>query len=98
MAVNQKFSNKVVTLNWHFLKENNKDKQRVSFQKNKDEISKDIYIISKVVNDIKKNVAKGTDELNFPAKVSFLCNWCYLWKHCYAKKEYNEKNSAINVK
>ena len=97
IAIKQKFPNKEISLNWHFLKERDKNKHQVSILKSRDEIEKDIKKITKTVNEIIKNKTAKSDKLNFTAKTSFLCNWCYLWEHCYAKKEYNEKNYSINV-
>ena len=43
------------------------------------------------------NINLAIKNNNFPPNESFLCNWCYLWKNCKAKKVYNETNPSVNA-
>ena len=89
-----KYPNKKLVANWHFLKEKSKHNQHVRMILDDDEL------------ELKKQeILKYSDALNlaiknndFHANESFLCNWCYLWNHCDAKKIYHKKNPSINAK
>ena len=81
-------SYKEITLNWHYLNEKNKDKQCIQIIKNVEEIDdhkKDLLNqVNQIVNAKKRNL--------FPAKESFLCNWCYFWDECQGMPEQHYKN------
>ena len=87
-------SNKKITLNWHYLKEKTKDKQHIQIIKTDSELDEHK---KELLNQVKKIIDAKNKNL-FPAKTSFLCNWCYLWEECEAKKQYNERNPSIRAK
>ena len=87
-------SHKKITLNWHYLKEKNKAKQHIQITKTNAEITEHKKELLNQVNQIIDAKKKNS----FPAKTSFLCNWCYLWEECEAKKQYNETNPSIRAK
>ena len=97
IALEQKYPKQKIYLNWHFLKEKDKEKYHIRISKDKNEINKIKLKITNTINEIKKNKATQDNQLQFSAKTSFLCNWCYLWEYCDAKTEYNEKNNSLNV-
>jgi putative RecB family exonuclease len=98
LALEEKYPDEEIYLNWHYLKEKNIIKQHIRFKKNINEINAVISRISEAIESIIRSKNKLSDKNNFPAKVSFLCNWCYLWENCNKKQEYNEKNPAQNVR
>jgi len=97
IAMQEKYPDKNFLLNWHFLKEKTKNKQHIKIKKTSNEILTTINKISKTIKEIVENKNNQSNKISFSAKTSFLCNWCYLWEHCYAKKQYNEKNQALNI-
>ena len=73
---------KSIILNWHFLKESNKDKQHIQIKPDINNINNIKEKIIKYTSDIEKSIIKN----KFPAKPNFLCHWCYFWDICDAKK------------
>ena len=97
LALIDKYPNREIYLNWHFLKEKNIEKQHIRLKKDATEINSIINKISDIVENIIKSKNSKLDEDTFPAKASFLCNWCYLWENCSKKKEYNEENPSLKI-
>ena len=94
LAVKQKYPDRKIAANWHFLKEKNKNSQHVRIILDDDELESKKQEILKYSNAL--NLAIKNND--FHANESFLCNWCYLWDYCEAKKIYHEKNPSINAK
>jgi len=87
-----KYPNKKITLNWHYLKKR-KD-QTISIIYDKDSIEK----LKLELEDKIKEIELSTKKNNFDPKESFLCNWCYYWKECNAKNQYNLSNPSLRMK
>jgi hypothetical protein len=93
LAVKSIYPNKKIALNWHFLKKKNREKQHIRIildQKNL------IRIKAEILNHA-NSIALAKEKNNFIPNEGFLCNWCYLWKNCKAKKVYNEANPSVNA-
>jgi len=93
LAIKNRYPNKKIALNWHFLKKKNKEKQHIRIILNKEELLQ----IKKEILHYADDITLAKEKNNFPPKEGFLCNWCYLWKHCKAKKIYHEINPSINA-
>jgi putative RecB family exonuclease len=81
-------SNKEITLNWHYLKEKDPAKQHIKIIKTDVELAEHkedlLNQINQIIDARKTNL--------FPAKESFLCNWCYFWDECEGMPEQYYKN------
>ena len=88
-------SHEKITLNWHYLKERTKDKQHIQIIKTDAELNEHK---KELLNQVKRiNDAKGTGL--FPAKESFLCQWCYFWDECEGMPEqYYRNKPSIRAK
>ena len=86
--------NKKINLNWHYLKESIKNKQHIKIVKNNHDLIKHERDLLEKINQI---IDARKNEY-FPPNSNFLCNWCYFWEECEAKKQYNETNPSILAK
>ena len=93
LAIKDKYPNKKIALNWHFLKKRNKEEQHIRIIFDED----DILLIKEKILSHANNIKSARKENNFPPNETFLCNWCYLWNNCDAKKIYNKVNPSINA-
>ena len=93
LAIKNRYPNKKIALNWHFLKKKNKETQHIRIILNQE----DILEIKKEILYHADNIKLAKEKNNFPPNESFLCNWCYLWENCKAKKIYNESNPSVNA-
>ena len=93
-AIKDKYPDKKVALNWHFLKNKEKHKQHIRIILGKQDILQTKNRMLSHIKDIELKIKNN----NFQPNESFLCNWCYLWKNCEAKSKYNEINPSINAK
>ena len=59
-------------------------------------INPDLAIKEKILSHA-NSIDLAKEKNNFPANETFLCNWCYLWSDCKAKKIYNKINPSINA-
>ena len=86
--------NKKINLNWHYLKESSKNKQHIKIIKNEDDlISHERNLLEKI-----NQIIDARKKEYFPSNSNFLCNWCYFWEECEAKKQFNEINPSILAK
>ena len=86
--------NKKIILNWHYLKESSKNKQHIKIFKNED----DLICHERNLLDKIDRIIDARKKEYFPPNSNFLCNWCYFWEECEAKKQYNEINPSILAK
>ena len=96
MAIEQNYKNvKEISLKWHFLRQGTE----VIITHNQDGLKK----IKKKINGIIEKIIDSLDDMdNFDPKETIksgftnyeLCNWCYLWEECSAKKISNPARSA----
>ena len=93
LAIKDEYPDKKISLNWHFLKKKNKQEQHIRIIFNE----KDILLIKEKILSHADNIILAKEKNDFPAKESFLCNWCYLWNDCKAKQMYNKINPSINA-
>ena len=93
LAVKEKYPNKKIALNWHFLKKKNKEEQHIRIVFNQE----DILSIKEEILSHADNISFAVKNNKFPPNESFLCNWCYFWSDCKAKKIYNKTNPSISA-
>ena len=91
LAIEEKYKNKEIYLNWLYVNNKNIQHEIVLNNSSKDKLKNKLLSLLKQID---KSIASN----QFPWKESLLCNWCYYWSHCKGKKELNKKNSAINLK
>ena len=102
LAVEQNYSNKNISLNWHFLNSGLQKSQSkiISIWNDKlDDKEKKIdhwrsQLISKV--DEKLDVL-NKEEIFSPLQrqAQKLCDWCYLWEECRGKKEQGQSSNPL---
>ena len=93
LAVRDKYPNKKIALNWHFLKKKKKEEQHIRIVFEEDEI---LLIKEKILSQA-DSISLAIKNNKFPPQESFLCNWCYFWNDCKAKQIYNKINPSINA-
>jgi len=93
LGIKDKYPNKKIALNWHFLKEKKKEGQHIRIVFEQESI---LAIKEKILSHV-DDINLAIENNNFPPNESFLCNWCYLWSICKAKKIYNKINPSINA-
>ena len=89
-----KFPEKEIILNWHYLKEKNKSCQMKTFSLNeidKEKIRKQISLkLVKINHSIRKK--------QFFAKPNILCKWCYFWEECDAYDTNYKNEESVRLK
>ena len=91
LAIQSQYPNKKIILNWYYLRK--KKNQIISLSYSKDDIERLMLILKDKIKKIELLVENN----KFQAKESLLCNWCYYWKECSEKKQYNFSNPSLRA-